>query len=148
MNKARTGLIAALDIGSSKICCLLAHPQNDGGVRVIGIGHHASKGVRGGAVIDMDAAQNATLTAVSAAEELAGERIREVVVNVSGGNVSSETYKIEIPILGREINETDMRRALAQGNSIQHETDHEILHCLPVGYSLDSTRGIQGVADG
>ena len=114
MNKARTGLIAALDIGSSKICCLLAHPQNDGGIRVVGIGHHASKGVRGGAVIDMDSAQNATLTAVSAAEELAGERIREVVVNVSGGNVSSETYKVEIPISGREINETDMRRALAQ----------------------------------
>ena len=143
MNKPRTGLIAALDIGSSKICCLLAHPQNDGGVRVVAIGHHASKGVRGGAVIDMDAAENATLTAVSAAEELAGERIREVVVNVSGGNVSSETYKVEIPILGREINETDMRRALAQGNSIQHETDHEVLHCLPVGYSLDSTRGIR-----
>ncbi len=143
MNKVRTGLIAALDIGSSKICCLLAHPQNDGGVRVVGIGHHASKGVRGGAVIDMDAAQNSTLTAVSAAEELAGERIREVVVNVSGGNISSETYKVEIPISGREINEADMRRALTQGNSIQHDADHEVLHCLPVGYSLDSTRGIR-----
>jgi len=143
VTKARNGLIAALDIGSSKICCFLAHPQNDGGVRVVGIGHHASKGVRGGAVIDMDAAQNATLTAVSAAEELVGERIREVVVNVSGGNVSSETYKVEIPISGREINEADMRRALAQGNYIRHEADYEVLHSLPVGYSLDSTRGIR-----
>ena len=143
MNKTRTGLIAALDIGSSKICCLLAQPLNEGGVRVIGTGHHVSKGVRGGAVIDMDAAQNATLTAVSAAEELAGEQIREVVVNVSGGNLSSETYNVELAISGREINETDMRKALAQSNSIQHDADREILHCLPVGYSLDSTRGIR-----
>ena len=65
MNKTRTGLIAALDIGSSKICCLLAHSANDGGIRVVGVGHHASKGVRGGAVIDMDAAQNATLKALN-----------------------------------------------------------------------------------
>ena len=143
MNKTRTGLIAALDIGSSKICCLLAHSANDGGIRVVGVGHHASKGVRGGAVIDMDAAQNATLKAVCAAEELAGEKIREVIVNISGGNVSSETYKYELPIPGREINEADMRRALAQGNGIQHDPDYEVLHCLPVGYSLDSTRGIR-----
>ena len=71
------------------------------------------------------------------------DRIREVIVNISGGNVSSKTYKYELPISGREINEADMRRALAQGNGIQHDPDYEVLHCLPVGYSLDSTRGIR-----
>ncbi len=132
MNKKRTGLIAALDMGSSKICCLLAHSSNDGGLKVLGVGHHASKGIRSGTVIDMDAAQHATLTAISAAEELANETIREVIVNVSGGYLSSEKFKFELPISGREVNQTDIRRALAQGNFCQRDTDYEVLHSLPM----------------
>ena len=143
MNKKRTGLIAALDMGSSKICCLLAHSSNDGGLKVLGVGHHASKGIRSGTVIDMDAAQHATLTAISAAEELANETIREVIVNVSGGYLSSEKFKFELPISGREVNQTDIRRALAQGNFCQRDTDYEVLHSLPMAYSLDATKGIR-----
>ena len=67
MSKTRTGLIAALDVGSTKICCLLAHAQGDEPIRIVGVGHHAARGIRGGAVIDMDAAQTTILTAVSAA---------------------------------------------------------------------------------
>lgn len=143
MSKPKTGLIAALDIGSTKICCLIAQSAADGSIRVIGVGHHAAEGMRGGAVIDMDAAQTTILTAVTAAEELAGDRIREVFVNVSGGNLGSETYGVEIAISGREIADSDMRRALAQGNSIEQAPDRELLHCIPVGFSIDSTRGIR-----
>ena len=64
--KLRTGIIAALDIGSTKTCCFIAHANTEGGIRVIGIAQQASAGVRNGSVVDMDAAQNAVLTAVSA----------------------------------------------------------------------------------
>lgn len=137
------GQFAALDVGSTKVCCLIANASSNGPIRVIGVGHHAAKGVRGGAIIDMDAAQNAILTAVSAAEQLADVQIRDVVVNVSGANLTSETYGLEFPISGREINDSDMRRALAQCNGIQQNSDREILHCLPVEYSIDSTKGIR-----
>ena len=143
MRKTRTGLIAALDIGSTKVCCLIAHSIGDGAIRIVGVGHHASKGLRGGAVIDMDAAQSTILTAVSAAEELAGERIREVIVNVSGGGLASQTYSVEAPVSGREISESDLRNVLDQGNGITQPGDREILHCIPVGYKIDATRGIR-----
>lgn len=143
MGKTRTGLIAALDIGSTKVCCLIAHAHGDGMIRIVGIGHHASKGMRGGAVIDMEAAQSAILTAISAAEELAGDRIRNVFVNVSGGGLASQTYSAEIPIQNREVGDSDLRHVLAQGNGIEQPGDREMLHCIPVGYRLDATRGIR-----
>lgn len=67
--KTRTGLIAALDVGSTKICCLIAQATNNGSIRVSGVGHQASQGIKNGAITDMASAQNAILTAVSAAEK-------------------------------------------------------------------------------
>lgn len=143
MAKARTGLIAALDIGTTKVCCLIAHAHGDGAIRIVGIGHHASNGMRGGTIIDMDAAQNTILTAISAAEELAGDRIRDVIINVSGGNLASQTYSVETPIAGHEITDSDLRQVLNLGNAIELPADRNLLHCIPVGYKIDATRGIR-----
>ena len=121
--KSRTGLIAALDIGTTKVCCLIAHALGDGAIRIVGIGHHASRGLRGGTVIDMDAAQNTILTAISAAEELAGDRIRDVIINVSGGDLASQSCSVETPVSGREINDSDMRQVLALGRAVEQPDD-------------------------
>ena len=79
MTKSRNGIITALDIGSAKMTCFIARASAESGIRVIGIGHHAAYGVRGGAIVDMDAANSSILTAVNAAEEMAGEQIRSAV---------------------------------------------------------------------
>jgi len=141
--KTRTGLVAALDVGSSKICCLIAQAHNDGAIRIVGVGHHASDGIKGAAIVDMGAAQNAILTAVSAAEDMAGERIREVILSVAGGDLSSQSFNAECSVAGREITETDIRRVLARAGNVEQPADREMLHCLPVGYSIDDTRGIR-----
>jgi cell division protein FtsA len=141
--KIRTGLIAALDVGSTKICCLIAQATNNGSIRVSGVGHQASQGIKNGAITDMPSAQNAILTAVSAAEEMAGERIREVILSVSGGNIRSRIFSTEQSISGREVNETDVRRLLARAGNLNFPADQELLHCLPVGYTADGTRGIR-----
>ncbi|MEK9685600.1 MAG: cell division protein FtsA [Rhodospirillaceae bacterium] len=141
--KTRTGLIAALDVGSTKICCLIAQATNNGSIRVSGVGHQASQGIKNGAITDMASAQNAILTAVSAAEEMAGERIREVILSVSGGNIRSRIFSTEQSISGREVNETDVRRLLARAGNLNFPADQELLHCLPVGYTADGTRGIR-----
>ena len=143
MTKLRTGLIAALDIGTTKVCCLIAHAHGDGAIRIVGIGHHASRGLRGGAVVDMDAAQNSILTAISAAEELAGDRIRDVVINISGGNLASQTYSVETPLSGREIHDSDLRQVVALGNAVEQPADRNLIHCIPIGYKIDATRGIR-----
>ena len=80
---ATKGTISALDIGSSKVCCFIGEADDNGIVRVTGIGHQASQGVRAGMVVDMEAAEQAVLSAVHAAEQMAGETIRSAIVNLT-----------------------------------------------------------------
>lgn len=143
MAKLRTGIIAALDVGSSKICCFIAHANIEGGIRVIGVAQHASAGIRNGSVVDMESAQNAVLTAVSAAEELANERIDRIFVNLSAGTIYSQIQEIEVSIAGHEIAETDIRRARERNHQIEQPEDRDLIHCVPVGFSIDGKRGIR-----
>ncbi len=74
-NLSRGGIVAALDIGSSKICCFIAEIGNHGGIEVIGIGHQASRGVKSGAIVDLKAAEMACSHAIEAAEIMAKDRL-------------------------------------------------------------------------
>jgi len=140
--RARGSLVAVLDIGSSKLCCFLARVEDDG-PRIIGIGHQVSRGVRNGLIVDLEAASQAILSTVHAAEEMAGETISEVVVNLSGGFAASRIVKAEIPINGREITNSDMRRVLNQGYLLKEPAEREVIHSIPVGFSIDDSRGIR-----
>lgn len=111
--KVRNGLIAALDIGTTKVCCLIARPAENGSpFRVVGIGHHASQGVRSGALVDLDGAEATIRTTVEAAERMAGDNIRGVVVNVSTGAPRSRMTAYEVSVAGHEIGDADLRRIL------------------------------------
>ncbi|MBI1274054.1 MAG: cell division protein FtsA [Alphaproteobacteria bacterium] len=143
----RDGIIAALDVGSSKVVCFIARLESDGQLRVIGIGHQLSSGVKGGVITDMEAAQRSIATAVSTAEQMAGEQIASVSVNISGGHVASHKCNLDLPLGGREVTDGDVERILSQatGLSIDQQTDaqSEVIHTIPVGYSLDSNRSIR-----
>jgi cell division protein FtsA len=144
----RDNHIAALDVGSSKICCFIAAIDRGDTPKVIGIGHQASQGVKGGAVVDMDAAQGAILNAVHAAEQMAGETIDRVVVNLSGGYPASFSLGVEVSIAGHEVGDGDLRRVLAHGcesESVSGETarGRQLIHSIPVAYAIDGSSGIR-----
>ncbi|MBT5666499.1 MAG: cell division protein FtsA, partial [Rhodospirillaceae bacterium] len=82
---ARKGFIAALDVGTTKICCFVAEVDDAQKARVVGIGHHASLGLKAGGIIDMEQAEQSIIAAVNEAEQMAGVTIRDVVVNVTSG---------------------------------------------------------------
>src|SRR5215468_9823898 len=140
--KPRSDLIAALDVGSTKIACFVA--KADGGTpRVVGIGHQVSRGMRNGSLVDMDAAEAAILTAVTAAERMAGEALRDVVVNVSAGQPVSRTVNVEVAINGHEIGDHDIRRVTDLGRNADTSQERRLLHAIPTGYSIDGSRGIR-----
>lgn len=143
MIRPRNGILAALDVGSSKISCFIARVGGTEGLRVLGVGHHASSGIRHGSITDMDAAHSAILAAVGAAEEMAGVQIESVIVNGSGGKPSSRSLGVEIAVSGQEIADADLRRVLSQGYSRHGIPDQELIHCIPVGYSVDGNRGVR-----
>jgi cell division protein FtsA len=141
--KPRSGVIAALDIGTTKVCCFIAQIDGEGNIRVVGIGHQKSRGLRAGAIIDMDAAEDSIRGAVHAAEQMAGETIREVFVNLSCGTPASQTVAVEVSIAGHEVGDADLRRVLGQGYLLNGSGDREIIHSIPVNYMIDGSRGIR-----
>ena len=140
--RPRGSLIAALDIGTTKICCFIARVEDDK-PRVLGIGYQISRGMRNGAIVDLEAVGNSVLNAVHAAEEMAGETIQRVVANLSGGFSASRIIKAEIGITGREITDADMRRVLEHGYLMREPGDRQVIHSVPVGFSVDDSRGIR-----
>jgi len=140
--KLRTGLVAAVDVGSTKVCCFIVRLGN-GAARVEGIGHKVSRGVRSGAIVDMDAAEAAVRATVEAAERMAGENVRHAVVNLSAGQPNSRLVAYDVAIAGHEIGDADLRRVLDAAELSREVPDgHELVHAIPVGYSVDGHDGV------
>lgn len=144
MAVGRSQIVAALDVGTTKVCCFIARADSEGFLRVIGIGHQLSRGMRSGAVVDMDATEASIRSTVDAAERMAGETVREVYVGLAGGRPLSQTVGVEVAIAGHEISDLDLRRVLAQGRPQNElDVDREVLHSLPVGFSIDGAPGVR-----
>ncbi len=135
-------LVAAIDIGTSKTACLIARLE-DGSPRIIGVGHRRMEGVRNGAIINLEAARDALVNAITVAENMAGETIRDVVVNVSCGKPQSETVSVDVPIGGHEVSRSDVRRLLLHGRKAEENLERELVHAIPVGFRIDDTKGIR-----
>lgn len=144
MAAGRSQLITALDIGTTKVCCFIARAESENNLRVIGIGHQVSKGLRAGTVVDMEATEESIRAAVDAAERMAGETVREVHVALAGGRPHSHTVGVEVSIAGHAIGDSDLRRVLEQGRPAPDETgEREVIHSLPVGFTVDGASGVR-----
>ncbi len=149
----RSGIITVLDVGSSKVCCIIARlmPAEEGRalrhrthrVKVIGIGHQQSQGMKSGVIVDLDRAEEAIRLAVDAAERMAGLTVDSLIVNVSAGRLRSETISASINLGGHEVAQSDINRVLAAGARQGLETEREVVHSLATGFSLDAERGIR-----
>lgn len=138
--RPRGSIVAAIDIGSTKTCCFIARVESE--PRILGIGHQIARGVRAGRIVDLDAASASIRGAVHAAEEMAGETIERAIVNLAGGDGGSRIVKTEIEIGGREIGDLDMRQVLERGYLMREAADRQVIHSIPVGFSIDDSRGI------
>ncbi|MDR3498149.1 MAG: cell division protein FtsA [Parvibaculum sp.] len=144
----RAGIIAALDVGSSKISCFIAKVEpgrlanGHAPVRVIGIGHQVSRGIRAGTVVDMDAAEEAIRIAVDAAERMAGVTIKDVVVGVSGADPKSQTVGVKAPVSGPEVTDADCTRLIGYAQSNFQPEGRDVLHAIATNYSIDASRGV------
>ncbi len=142
LRKSGVGSIAVLDIGTSKVACFIAHADSAGEVRILGIGHQLSKGIRCGIITDFAEAEASIIAAVHAAEQMAGETVENVLVSLSGGNLTSRSVTVEMAMLGEEVSDRDIMDIVEQGRASIAHVEHEVIHCIPVSYYLDGARGI------
>ena len=138
----RTGPFGVLDVGSTKVCCLIGRVDPDGGLRVTGFGMSASRGVRGGGITDLDEAERAVRRAVADAEQMAQHHLRSVIVNLACGHPESRMINLQWPVGGRPVTEQDLRRVLQEGRARAHIEGRETIHVLPLGFSVDETPGV------
>ena len=149
----RAVVMSVLDVGSTKICCLIAKltPREDGdilagrshSVEVLGYGYQRSRGIKSGVVVDMDAAEQAIRLAVDSAERMAGVTVESLISNVSCGRLQSEIFSASVPLAGDSVTEADIQRVLSAGSSHSVTEGRAVTHALPISYSLDGNRGMR-----
>jgi cell division protein FtsA len=149
----RSGIVTVLDIGSSKICCIIGKLKPiEGGeylrgrthqVRVIGIGHQKSQGVKSGMIVDLDRAEQAIRLAVDAAERMAGLTVDSLIVNLSAGRLKSQISTATVNLGGHAVEASDITKVLAAGAKQALQVERELVHSLATGFSLDGEKGIR-----
>ncbi|MBL9029956.1 MAG: cell division protein FtsA [Caedimonas sp.] len=138
-----SGLIAGLDIGSSKVSCAIARLGSSGVPEITGFGHQASRGLRNGAIVDMEALTTSVAAAVHTAEEMADETISEVFVCISPAITTSHPVGIEAAVSGHPIDEADVRKMVSQACQGLEQPGQHVIHAIPVSYEVDGSRGIR-----
>jgi cell division protein FtsA len=149
----KSALVAALDVGSSKVVCMIARlrphaprqvlTRRSHGIEIVGFGHTVARGMKAGCVTNLGQAEEAIRQAVDAAERMAGVEIESVVLSLSAGRLCSDLFAAEIDIVGSTVSESDIARVLAAGSRHSLRDGRAILHSLPVGYSIDGVGGVR-----
>lgn len=147
MQPTRNGIIAGLDIGTSQVSCFIARIESDRSSyaprpRILGVGHHESKGVKSGAIVNMADAERSISAAVEMAERMARETVRKVIVNLGCGQPTSHMIVSEITVPTPEVREQDVKKVLRLGQMQVNDLEGELIHAIPIGYSLDGHKGI------
>ena len=133
---------AVLDIGSSKICCMIGETDGVDGVRLLGQGTHASIGIRSGEVSDLDALSTVIGKSVQAAEREAGISIKSVTVVTIGGTPFSRICKKSVRLGDAVVRRRDMKRLIARDDAGNIPENYQPMHVQTLQYSLDDVRGI------
>ena len=143
---AKRGPLVGLDIGTTKVCVVVAEPTEDGEVHITGMGTSLSSGVRKGAVIDLDATTRAIEESVDKAERMAGVRIAGAIVGVSGGHLASQNSRgvVAVSRADHEIGEQDVSRVVEAARlAAVPASDREIVHLLPRDFIVDGQDGVK-----
>ncbi len=138
-------LVVGLDVGTTKICAVIAQPATHGGLDVAGVGTAPSRGLRRGIVVNIDSTVEAIKAAVAEAEQMAGVEVAGVYVGVAGGHIRGVNSRGVVAVSGkdREVNSTDVERAVEAARAINLPQDREIIHVLPQNFVVDDGDGIR-----
>ncbi len=145
MNRSfnRSPIIAALDIGTSKVCCIIAKVK-DKRISILGYGYNASKGIKNGVVVDINQATISVCNAVEAAEQMANERITNVIVNVSGERTRSVVRSSIVSIhKNRPVTDEDVKKVTDKGLMKVNVEGNEPIHFLTMGYRVDNNEEVK-----
>src|SRR4029078_6559317 len=136
-------LIAALDIGSSKVSAIIARPDDDGRLTVLGTGQRESRGVKRGYITDMAASEFAVREAVELAERMSGLTVEDVWASYGAGELVSDVANVEVALGGHPVEQCNLDELLNAGKSAIDGNGQVVLHAHPALYTIDRAQGVQ-----
>lgn len=137
--------IAGIDVGTTKVCTLVGEVDDEGLLRIVGVGITPSRGLRKGVVVNVRQAAEAIATSVEKAERLSGYEIERAYVSIAGAHISSTNSRgvVAISHSRQGITEDDVNRALDAAQAIAIPYNREVIHTVPRGYTVDGQDGVR-----
>lgn len=135
-------IIVGVDVGTTKICTLVARVEAEGKFRILGVGIEPSRGMRKGVVVDIEAATKAIARSIDKAERTSGLEITSVQVSLAGSHVSSVNSHGATGVTGGVVDQNDVYRALDAAKAVAIPHNRDIVHVIQRGFSVDGQDGI------
>lgn len=138
-------IITGLDIGTTKVCCVIGESLPEEGIRLLGLGESPCEGLERGSLVSLEATVDSISSAVEIASKMAGLSVRDAYVGVSGEHIRSVNSRgvIGISRKEKEIVRDDIDRVLEAARAVKIPADREVLHVIPRGFTLDEQDGIR-----
>ena len=154
---SRPSLVATVDLGASKIGCFIMKPdgaqrlgpdgEDERTIQVAGVAHVRARGVRGGAIVNMEDAAQAVAQAVERAETMAGVSVSSVTLTTAGGQLASHRVRAAVSLGARPIGDQELSRALHMALAQSRFPGRRAIHLLPIAWSVDGARGVRDPRD-
>ena len=140
----KRNVIASIDVGTTKICTIVADADEEGGIRVVGVGIAPSRGLHKGLVVNIGEARESIRESVHRAEQASNYKVESAYVGVTGRHVSSLNNRGVVAITrnDRVVRPDDLRRVLASAQSVKTADDRRLLHVIPRNYAVDGQSGV------
>ena len=136
-------IVVGIDIGTTKVCTLVARVEGANNLRILGVGIEPSQGIRKGNIVDLQAASQAIGRSIEKAERTSGMEITSALVSLAGSHVSSVNSRGVVGISGRVIDQEDVFRALDAAQAVAIPHNREIIHVIQRGFVVDGQDGIR-----
>ncbi len=142
---AKNEIVASIDVGTTKVCTIVANAGYGGGLQVLGVGVTPSQGLHKGLVVNIPEAKQCIRESVRKAEQASGLKIESAYVGVTGRHISSINNRgvVAIPRSDRLVRPDDLRRVLQTARTVAVPSDRKLLHVIPRGYALDGQVGVK-----
>lgn len=136
-------LIVGLDIGTSKILAIVGEMGANGQVNIIGVGHHPSRGLKKGVVVNIESTVQSIQRAIEEAELMAGCQIHSVYAGIAGSHITSFNSHGIVAIKDKEVGQGDIDRVIEAAQALAIPADQKVLHVLPQEFIIDKQEGIR-----
>ena len=143
VRKPDKNLIVGLDIGTSKVVAIVGEVSLEGALEIVGIGSHASRGLKKGVVVNIESTVQSIQHAVEEAELMAGCEIHSVFAGIAGSHIRSLNSHGIVAIRDGEVNATDVERVIDAARAVAIPADQKVLHILPQEFIIDGQEGIR-----